>query len=91
MTGTVLTLRLGVIAAAASLVVACGGDDDGGGGLVVDQAVTAAAGATLASADGRISVIIPPGALSADTRVLVERRSGLPDPGGNYQLGQRRL
>ncbi len=84
MTGIDLTLRLGIVAAA-SLMAACGGDDDGGSGFVVDQPVTAAAGATLASADGRISVVIPPGALSADTRVLVERRSGLPDPGGNYK------
>jgi len=78
-------LRLGALAAACtSLLSACGGGGSGSENLLINEAVTASAGATLSSSNGEITVVIPPGALSADTRVVVERRTGLSDPGGNF-------
>lgn len=66
-------------AAALLLLAACGGPDDS---LLIQQAVRAAEGGTLASADGAIRIVIPPGALSADTEVSVERVAGAPERTG---------
>ncbi len=59
-------------ALAASLLAACGGSSNDGF-LVVDQAVTASAGATITADNGALRVLIPAGALSANTTVTVRR------------------
>src|SRR5262245_51270609 len=63
------------------VLAGCGGGGGGGGtpdaAVAVDaQAppsvlVTVAAGGTVTSADGRLTLVVPPGAVSADTQVSI--------------------
>ncbi|MHB1097163.1 MAG: hypothetical protein ACYC3F_13440 [Gemmatimonadaceae bacterium] len=56
------------------MAVACGGGGDSGGTTtapVKDPAVVGAAGGTVSSADGRVAVSIPPGAVSSSIKVTI--------------------
>jgi len=66
----------GVIGAALVLTLAggCGSDDSGGGKPApkgVSVTVPAAQGGTVATPDGRLTLVIPPGALAQDTEIVV--------------------
>lgn len=70
--------------ALAALLSACGGGSKDDSRLVINRAVSAAAGATLAAADGSIRIVLPAGALAADTTVQVLRRADAPLPAGAF-------
>lgn len=71
------------------LLAACGGDDDNNNAVLAEQAVAAAAGGTMDVPGGELRLVIPPGALSADTTVRVQRADGGPGPAAPLTAGGR--
>lgn len=83
MTPPALRSTLSALALAA-LLAACGGGSKDDSRIVINRAVSAAAGATLAAGDGSIRIVVPAGALSADTSVQVLRRADAPLPAAPF-------